>query len=52
MQDIVGRESLLSHDGLHGLQVLADGVARVQLVGHVAVVLAEESEFIRIKFIY
>lgn len=39
VQQVVGRERLLTDDGLHRLHVLADGVASVQLVGNVGVVL-------------
>uniref|UniRef100_A0A182QVN8 Uncharacterized protein n=1 Tax=Anopheles farauti TaxID=69004 RepID=A0A182QVN8_9DIPT len=40
VQQIVRREGFLTDDSLHGLHVLADGVASVQLVRHVRVVLA------------
>lgn len=40
VEQVLGRECLLTDDGLHGLDVLADGVAGVQLVGHISVVLA------------
>ncbi|KAG6547480.1 hypothetical protein Mapa_010928 [Marchantia paleacea] len=38
VEEIFGRQSLLSYHGLHGLHVLADGVIGVQLVRHVGVV--------------
>jgi hypothetical protein len=40
IEQIIGRESFLSDDGLHGLDVLADSVASVQLVGDVRVILS------------
>jgi hypothetical protein len=39
VEQVVGGERLLADHSLHGLHVLADGVARVQLIGHVRVVL-------------
>ena len=40
VEEIIRRESFLADDSLHGLHVLADGVAGVQLVGDVGVILA------------
>ena len=42
VEQVVRGESLLADDRLHGLDVLANGVAGVQLVGNVRVVLPEE----------
>ena len=42
VEQVVRGESLFADDRLHGLDVLANGVAGVQLVGNVRVVLPEE----------
>ena len=39
IEEVIRRERLFSDHGLHRLHVLADGVARVELVRHVRVVL-------------
>ena len=39
---VLRRQRLLTNDGLHGCRVTADGVFRVQLVRHIAVVAASE----------
>lgn len=43
VEEIVGGEGLLTDNGLHGLDVLTDGVASVELVGHVRVILASHT---------
>lgn len=35
IQQVIGRKSLLTDDSLHGLNVLSDGVASVELIRHV-----------------
>uniref|UniRef100_A0A2M4D215 Putative secreted protein n=1 Tax=Anopheles darlingi TaxID=43151 RepID=A0A2M4D215_ANODA len=43
VQQIVGRQGFLTDHSLHGLHVLTDGVASVQLVGHIRVILARHA---------
>eukprot|EP00050_Salpingoeca_kvevrii_P005899 m.286285 g.286285 ORF g.286285 m.286285 type:complete len:410 (+) comp11542_c0_seq1:188-1417(+) len=40
VQEILRAEGLLTDDGLHGLHILANGIACIQLVRHLAVILA------------
>lgn len=40
VEQVISCESLFTHHGLHGLQILGNGIASIQLVGHVGVVLA------------
>mmetsp|Transcript_49833 Transcript_49833/g.112073 ORF Transcript_49833/g.112073 Transcript_49833/m.112073 type:complete len:211 (-) Transcript_49833:874-1506(-) len=43
VQVVLGRERLLADDGLHRLDILANGVVGVQLIGDVAVVAARHA---------
>lgn len=43
IQEVLRGQGLLTDDSLHGLYILANSVAGVQLVGHVAVVLARHT---------
>ncbi|KAI0564002.1 hypothetical protein FGB62_31g125 [Gracilaria domingensis] len=43
VQQIVGRQRLLTHHSLHGNHILSNGVAGVQLIGHVTVVPARHA---------
>mmetsp|Transcript_38125 Transcript_38125/g.96425 ORF Transcript_38125/g.96425 Transcript_38125/m.96425 type:complete len:371 (-) Transcript_38125:560-1672(-) len=43
VQQVLGRQRLLTHHGLHGGHVLANGVVGVHLVGHLRVVLARHA---------
>jgi len=43
VEQIVGRQSFLTHHGLHSLHVFANSVAGVQLVGDIRVILASHA---------